>query len=186
MAFVTELTYTSPEIISLARAKKQLQLESDFTEDDALISDYIDAAISQAENYINTEISEKKFDVKGTSINDVLAFNQQKITSVDLFTYKDLNGTNQTIAATDYSLQSVDKYENKIVFNDDFVYPEIKAFDPAAVNLQVTVGFSVGKVPKAIQKALLLMVTDSYEFRNDTVKEKSTASENALHPYKRF
>jgi hypothetical protein len=66
------------------------------------------------------------------------------------------------------------------------VYPEIKAFDPAAVNLQVTVGFSVGKVPKAIQKALLLMVTDSYEFRNDTVKEKSTASENALHPYKRF
>lgn len=186
MAFVIDLEHTAPEVISLAKARKQLQLESDFIEDDSLITDYIDAAIVQAENYINSEINEKKFEIRGKSFDDVFRFKKQKITSVQSIIYKNEVGEDQTIAETNYSLQNVDKYENAIVFNDDFVLPMVKPFDSSAVILKVTVGYSSGKVPKIIQKALLVMITESYENRTDTVKEKSTASENALHPYKRF
>jgi len=187
MAFVTELEHTSaPEVISLAKARKQLQLETDFTEDDSLITDYIEAAIVQAENYINSEITEKKFEIRGKSFDDVLGFKRQKITSVDSFVYKNVEGAEATIDPANYSLENVDKYENEIVFLENYKIPEVKEYDPAAVTLSVTVGYGAGKVPKAIIKALLVMITDSYEHRTDTVKEKSTASENALHSYKRF
>lgn len=186
MAFVVELEHTAPEVISLATARKQLQLESDFTEDDTLISMYIDAAISEAESYINSEISQKKFKIEGKSFADALTFNRQKIIAIDSIKYLDTEGNTQTIAATDYSLQNVDKYENKIEFSEDFTLPEVVKYNPKAVTIEVTVGYAEGKVPKAIQKALLVMVTNSYEFRTDTVKEKITASETTLHKYRRF
>ena len=186
MAFVIELEHTSPEIISLAKAKKQLQIETDFIEDDDLILDYIEAAISQAENIINSEISEKKYEIQGKSFEDVLGFNRQKITSVDSVVIVDENGDNQTVNADNYSLETVDKYENKIVFKEDYQLPEVQKYNRNAVNLKVTVGYKAGKVPKAIQKALLLMITHSYEYRSDTVKEKCTAAEIALQPYRRY
>ena len=186
MAFVVELEYDSPDVISLPRVRKQLQLEDDFVEDDELLRDYIDAAIVEAENYINSEITEKKYQITGKSIADVLTFKRQKITKIDSFEYRNESGDVVQISSDDYSLQNADNFANEIVFNDGFVLPSVKENTVNAVTLKVTVGYPSGKVPKAIQKALLLMVTDSYENRTDTVKEKVTASENALHPYKRY
>ena len=186
MAFVTEIEHRAPEVISLAKARKQLQLEDDFIEDDSLISDYIDAAIVQAENYINSEITKKKFEIKGKSFDDALGFKKQIITAVDSISNKNAAAENIIIDPVNYSLQNVDKYENEIVFNEDFELPEVKEYDPAAVTISVTVGYPGSKIPKAILKALLVMITDSYEHRTDTVKEKSTASETVLHAYKRF
>lgn len=186
MAFIVELEHIAPEVISLTTARKQLQLEADFTEDDALIEIYIEAAIIDAENYINLEITEKKFRIDGKSFEDVLKFNKQKITSIDSILYKDVTGVEQTIDPENYHLDSVDKYENKITFKEDFVLPEVKEYTPNAVKISVTVGYPSGKVPKAIVKNLLLMITNSYEFRTDTVKEKITASETSLHKYRRY
>lgn len=186
MAIVIELEHTSPVIVSVVEAKKQLQIETDFTEDDTLIESYIDAAINWAENYINSEISEKKFRCQGKSFDDALQFNLQKIQSVDEFKYKNVAGDEVVIAAANYSLQRVDKFENKITFNDDYVFPEVKEYDPTAVIIDTTVGYATGKVPKAIKQAILLKITDLYEHRTDSVKEKATAAESLLHPYKRY
>lgn len=186
MAFIVELEHIAPEVISLATAKKQLQLETDFIEDDALIAIYIDAAITEAENYINSEITEKKFRIDGKSFDDALKFNKQKITSIDGIVYTDVDGVEQTIDPVNYYLDAVDKYENKITFKEDFVLPDVKEYTPNAVKISVTVGYPDGKVPKAMQKALLLMITNSYEYRTDGVKEKCTVSENTLHKYRRF
>lgn len=137
MAFVTEIEHESPEIISLSIARKQLQLEVDFTEDDQLIQLYIDAAIGDAEAVINSAILEVKERVEGKSFADVLKYSNQKIQSIDLVKYKDLEGVSKTIEATNYSLERVDKYENKIVFNEDFVFPEVKQFDSKAVTINI-------------------------------------------------
>jgi uncharacterized phiE125 gp8 family phage protein len=186
MAFIQELEHISPEIISLATARKQLQLESDFTEDDALISTYIDAAISEAEHFINSEISEKKFKVQGKSFSDAMAFNKQILQSVESVKYTPVTGVEATIDVANYSIVNVDKYENQIEFSEDFVYPEVKPYTATAVQIEFTVGYPEGKVPKAMQKALLLMISESYEFRTDTVKEKSTAAENTLRKFRRY
>jgi uncharacterized phiE125 gp8 family phage protein len=186
MAFIEELPHESPEIISLATARKQLQMESDFTEDDALISTYIDAAINEAEHFINSEISEKKFKVQGKSFSDAMAFNKHILQSVESIKYTPVIGAEETIAAENYSIVNVDKYENQIEFAENFEYPAIKPYTPTAVKIEFTVGYPAGKVPKAIQKALLLMISQSYEFRTDTIKEKSTAAENTLQKFRRY
>ena len=186
MAFILETTSTPPEVISLAKMRKQLQLEDDFTEDDTLISDFIEAAINQAENYINSEITQKTFTVTGKSFEDVLAFKKQKIQAVTSITYKDEAGDSQTVTDTNYSLQTVDKFENSIVFNENFELPKVKEYDPAAVTLNVTVGYAANKVPKAIKQAIILLVAFMYEHRVDSVKEKSTAAETLLQAYRRY
>lgn len=186
MAFLIDLEHNAPDVVTLAQARKQLQLEDDFTEDDALISTYIEAAISEAERIINSEITEKKFKIQGKSFADVLKFNRQKITAVDNFQYKDSEGNLQTIAADNYAIQNVDKFENKIEFNENYELPKVKEFTPDAVQLSVTVGYPANKVPKAIIKNLLLMITDYYEKRMDSVKEKCTAAEVGLQKFRRY
>lgn len=188
MAFVVQNTHTSPTVLSRLQAKRQLNFNSpaEAHEDDDLIDEIIDEAISVAESIINSEIKEKVFTVTGKSFADVLSFKKQIITSVETFTYKDANGSVQTVPSANYSLQSVDKYENKIEFTEDYELPEVKEYDPAAVTLQVKVGYADGKTPKSIIKALKLLVTHFYEYRSDSIKEKTTAAEIILQPYRRY
>jgi uncharacterized phiE125 gp8 family phage protein len=186
MAFIKPITHTSPEVISLAMARKQLQLEADFTEDDDLIASYIESAISEAENFINQEITEKKFEIQGKSFQDALVFNKQILQSVESIEYKNEAGTLIPIDASNYYLQTVDKYETTVEFAENYVFPTVKEYTPDAVIVKFTVGYASGTVPKAIIQALLLMITHAYENRTDSIKEKSTAAENKLHKYKRF
>ena len=186
MAFIVEQEYASPEIISLATMRKQLELEEDFTEDDALISSYILAAINQAENYINSEIAEKKFTITSLSFDGILNFKKQKLQSVDSISYKDVDGNSQTIEAGNYSMQTVDRFENSIVFNEDYQFPVVKKYDQSAVTLNITVGYPSGKVPTVIKQAIILIVAHFYEHRVDSVKEKCTAAEMLLQPYRRY
>lgn len=186
MAFIKPIAHTSPEVILLVMARKQLQLETDFTEDDDLIESYIEAAISEAENYINAEITEKKFEIQGKSFEDALKFNKQVLQSVESIEYRNEAGTLITIDDANYYLQTVDKYENTVEFAENYVFPAVKEYTPDAVIVKFTVGYPATKVPKAIIQALLLMITHSYENRMDTIKEKSTAAENKLHKYRRF
>lgn len=188
MAFVVQQSHTTPTIISLLQAKKQLQFDApaDVHEDDDVINEIILEAIEVAENIINSEISEKVFLITGKSFEDVLAFNKQVIKEITSITYKDVNGNAQTVDAANYSLQAVDKFENKIVFNEDYEFPEVKEYDPAAVSLTVKVGYADGKTPKAIQRALKLIITKFYEKREDSIQEKTTAAELILQPFRRY
>lgn len=187
MAFIERLEHTPSEIISLEKAKKQLQFDapSDVHEDDDLILDYIDAAIVELENYINSEILEKRYQVTGLSFADVLQFSKQKITEVESIQYKSIAGDTVVVDAANYSLQNVDDFENEIVFASGYKYPELEVAADA-VTMVVKVGYPSGSVPKLIQKALLLIVTSSYEFRTNTVKEKCTTAEHLMHVYKRY
>lgn len=188
MAFVVEETHSAPTIITLTQAKKQLQFDApaDEHEDDDVIQEMIDEAIEVAENIINSEIKEKVFTITGKSFEDVFTFKRQIITNVESFTYKDANGNSQTINASNYSLQKVDKYENKIVFNEDFTIPDVKKYDPAAVSLQVKVGYANGKTPKTAIRGIKLLIADFYKNRYNTVQEKRTAAEHILQSLRRY
>lgn len=188
MAQVVEQTHVAPEIISLARAKKQLKFddhEAEHIEDD-LIQSYIDAAIGYAENYTGQEITEKKYLINGKSFQDALSFSKQKIQSIDSIKYLDTEGTEQTIATENYQLTTVDKYENAIEFAEDYTLPEVQQYKFNAVKLTVIVGYASGKVPKSMQQAILMLIGHYYENRQDAVKEKCTAAENMLHKYRRY
>jgi|TARA_R110002153_G_C13268777_1_gene493058 hypothetical protein len=188
MAFVQNLNHYSPSIVSLQKAKKQMRFDDPAAAhlEDDLIEAYIDAAIVKAENFINSEISEKKFRITGKDFADVLTFSKQIIRSVDAFTYRKKDGSVETVPSTDYSLQTTDEYQTSVVFNEDYELPEIMLFNPAAITLDVTVGYPNKKVPKDIIVAILLIASSYNEGRQDTVKDKKTASENLLQSYRRY
>lgn len=188
MAQLVEVTHTAPTIITLAKAKKQLRFDdadANHIEDD-LIQVYIDAAVSYAENYTGQEITEKKYKINGKSFTDALTFSTQKIQSIDSIKYLDKNGDLQTIAADNYQLKTVDKYENTLEFTEDFIMPTVQEYKFNAVQIELTVGYAANKVPKSMMVALLMLVSHYYENRQDAVKEKCTAAEDMLHKYKRF
>lgn len=188
MAQIVNIAHTSPEILSLVKAKKQLRFDepSEVHPEDDLIEDYIDAAISYAENYTGQEINEKKFKINGSSFEDALSFNKQKIQTIDLIEYYDESNVKREIDDSNYFLTRVDDFENKIEFSGDYTFPTVKDYRPDAVQISVTVGYPEGEVPKGIIQTLKMIVSWYYENREDHIKEKCTAAEVMLHKYRRY
>ena len=186
MARFTEIAHTAPPIITLAKAKKQCRIEADYTDEDDLLQDYIDASVAIAESKIYCAIQERKYAVTGKSFSDVLQFSKQKITAIDKIEYVDQAGNTQVLPTDLYSLDEVDSYQNKICYADETALPLVKELTPNAVTLTVLVGYPAGKIPKDIKASLLMLVTDMYEKRMNFVQEKQTAVDNLLQKHKYY
>jgi uncharacterized phiE125 gp8 family phage protein len=170
------------EVLSLANAKKQLRIESSFTEEDDLIQSYIDAAVVAAENFIGGHIlpgslvlSFDKFD------NPVIfeAFPLKSVTSVKYFA----NEVEETLDVEKYQLTVQHGKVYKLQFRGDLPTTD-KRFD--AVTITVDCGFAGNAIPKPIVQAIKLMVADMYEIREDRKEVISTAAMSLLRPYKKF
>lgn len=186
MAFFTEETHTpTDKIVTLATAKKHLQLDAADDSEDEILQIYIDAAIAQAENYIESVILERKYKVVGVSFEDVLNFTKQRLKSIITFTYKDTSGDVQPLDASFYRINQVDKFEYNIKYvTDDAELPEVKPLTQDAVTVEMLLGFK--KVQKPIVSAILLLIKDMYEIRSDRPKHQNTAAFNLLKPYRYY
>lgn len=187
MARLIEEAHVAPTYISLQDAKQQLRFDDPAAPhpEDTLIQAYIDAAYDYAENYTGQEITEKIYTVQGKSWEDALQFNRQKIQSIQSITYRDVNGDAQTVAAENYQLATVDKFENKIEFLENFEFPEVQEYRFDAVTITLKVGYATAKLPKNMRIGLYLLIAHYYENRQDAIKERCTAAENMLYKYKR-
>ena len=187
LAFVYPIAYTSPEVLSLTVAKKQLKMEDLGTFDDDIISDCIEAAIDEAESYINSNIRERKFRVSFQGWSQDHEIIKQKITSVDSITYKDEAGDSQTLSADHYELLPVDKYASIIHFKDFDNLPSLKEDINDAVSINITVGYGSGNVPKGLMQGIKLMMTDNYNIRNNREsKGYLDTARMKLEPYKYY
>ncbi len=186
-AYYTPLTHTSPEVVTLEQAKKQLKMEDLGTFDDDLIQDCIDAAIDEAENYCNTAIRQVKYKVQMASWSNNFEFAKQKVASIDQVTYKDEAGDVQTLPEASYQLLPLDKFASVIQFTDPNSLPKTQDNNSTAVSIDITIGYSDSvAVPKAITQAIKLLITDNYEYRGDREKVLNTASRVKLEPYKYY
>ena len=185
-AYYTELEHTSPTIITLDQAKKQLKMEDLGTFDDDIIQDCIDAAIDEAENYCNTSIKQRKYKVQIASWEDNFEFKKQKVTAIDSVTYKDTSGNDQTLAASNYQLLPIDSYASIIQFLDFNNLPEVQEDNATAITINFTVGYADGKIPAAIRAAINLLITDNYEYRGDRERKENLSSRVKLEPYKYY
>ena len=183
MARFVEIEHSPAPIVTLAKAKKQCRIESDYVEEDDLIQDYIDAAIVIAESKIFCAIKERKYRVTGKSFQDVLAFSKQKIKAIDAFTYKDESGDVQALSEEAYALDEVDKYEAVICYANAQELPKVQPFTQDAVTVDVTVGYKNTTIPKDIKQAVLLLVSEMFEKRMNFVQEKSTVVDNLLQKH---
>lgn len=186
LAYYTQIEHEAPEVVTLEQAKKQLKMEDLGDFDDAIIQDCIDAAIDEAENYCNTAFRQAKHRVQMQNWSNDFIFKFQKVTAIDQVTYKDVDGNDQTLPEASYQLLMCDKYEAVLHFQDVNSLPALQPDNTTAVSVDITIGYADGKVPKAVQQAIKLLITDNYEYRGDREKRINTASRVKLEPYKYY
>ncbi len=173
---------TPTEVVTLAKAKKQLRIESSFTDEDDLIQNYIDAAVTNAENYLGTHIVDKVMTFKMTGFDNPLIFEASPVKAItSIKYYQEGNDTEQTMASENYVLTSQNSKTYAIRFKNEL--PTVQdRFD--AVTVVINTGMVT--IDKTISQAILLMVSDMYERREDRGEIVSTASMSLLRPYKKF
>lgn len=170
------------EVVSLAKAKKQLRIDTDQTDEDDLIQSYIESSIEYCEKFIGGHIIPKDMTLTYDRFSKVIEFEAHPlkgITSVQY--YKD--DTLETLDPAKYSLTKTNDTVYCLRLKEDAPDTD-KRFD--AVKIIAQVGFDNDVIPKPIVQAILLQLSNFYELREDTPERIATTSEKLLRPFKRY
>lgn len=172
------------EIVSLAKAKKHLRIETLFNDEDDIIESYVGAAIEACENFIGGHIIEKTMTIKMDCFDNDLVFEACPLQSVQSVQYYPLGSEVLTTMDTAmYNLTSTNSKVFTLRFKEKTPLTATR-FD--AVIAIVKVGNGVAKTPKPIQQAILLLIADMYERREDRSEVIATAAMSLLRPYKKY
>ena len=171
------------QVVSLAKAKKHLRLDPTFTEEDDIIQDYIDAAVSMAEAYTGLNINEKQITFSLSKFDNPFVFEYFPVKQVLSVAYcPESADVLQVLPDTAYRLLNETEKRSALHFKGDL--PLLNSSYKDAVQVQILVGLTT--VDKAIAQAVLLIVADLYERREDRSEVLSTAAMALLRKYKKF
>ena len=179
--------HTFDPLITLAEAGRQLKFDKDWYVADVLdeadlVQQYIDAAIIECENYTNTSINEAKFIIESTiQFENYFKIQVSPVQTINSIKYKDTDGNDQILGAELYSLKPFDEFQSIIYFND---FDNIPTVQEGSIEIEITTGYTAATLPKAIKQAAMLILTNSYENRGDSVEVLTKASTNKLRPYR--
>jgi len=171
--------------VTLAMAKKQLRLSASNTSEDDLIQSYIDAATVDRQNYINRTIDTRDFVVKLSQF-ETLNF--------------DANYENDEVASIEYyapgaeEVTVLDNSAYKLRTGDVIGTKTIKFIDPPAtekrddaVTVTIKQGWETAAVPTPIKQAILLLIADMYERREDRGEiGNNRAADSLCRSYRKY
>ena len=174
----------SPITKEIAKEHLRTFSDSDHDVEDVTIQLYIDAAYTFAENYTWRKLSTTKVREYFSSWQEEFK-TQYEIQSEDSFTVKYKNSAGVLTVNNDFAFDE----KCKTVYAKDFgVLPELSELRNP-VYLEYDTGFE--EVPKDIVLAMLLLITDYYDERIDTLTQifnvnglYSKSSEVLLNNYK--
>lgn len=167
---------------TLAAAKKHLRIEADYTIDDDHITDSIESAAAQVENYCNVLFGTRDFTVETAQLANKIELPVYPVQSITSIIYQDENGDEQTMNDSDYRLFQLDQQR---VTSIHFIgnIPSLQANNPSAVTITGVCG--LGKVPGDVKKAVKLLIGDSDTYREDRqLAGTDRAVSKLLRPYK--
>ncbi len=175
--------------VSLAEAKKQLNIDASFTDDDDFITSLINASIDKFEEYTNTTLIEATFLTTRNCWEARIELKRRPLISVDEVKYNDENDAEQTVDSADY--RAIDVYPwGFLYFNDTFDSPTIADF-PGQISITFTAGLfdDAAKVPEGLKNGLLQYIALLYNDRGDCATENKIAclpciSKTAFNKYR--
>lgn len=183
MNYNISVRVSQPSFVTLPNAKDHLKI--DFVYEDTLIQGMIDAAINIAENYLGWFVK-----------NRDVVINSNEFLSYFTIEFGPLLGTTFTVKYLDKSsvLQTLNEgyayqeyFGAKPVFyyDSDNPFPEV-AKKSNAIQISYIAGVDLLTIPKPIYQAILLIISDLYEFRTDRAEIINTRAMALMRPYKKF
>lgn len=160
-------------------------LKVDTSADDTLITTLISAARQAAESYLNMALITQTITEKLDRLNSpTLYLSVSPVISVSNFQYADSQNTTQTFASTNYVVDTYSK-PARLSLAYGKTWPTLYG-NINDVTITYTAGFGTeaSGVPTQIRQAMLMMIADSYDNREDYVKKMPTASQYLLDQYR--
>jgi uncharacterized phiE125 gp8 family phage protein len=155
-----------------------------YTDEDALLTIYQKAARASAEDYCWRKFISTGLQTVTTAFCRTmdLPYPALAITTVQ---YTDANGATQTVSSNDYSLDNY-TVPSRVIFKSTYTFPTVNAETPFPVIFNYTSGYSAlaADIPSEIKSAMLLMIGEMYEKREDRVFKLPTASQYLLNPHR--
>lgn len=160
-------------------------LKVDTSADDTLITTLISAARQAAESYLNMALITQTVTEKLDRLNSpTLYLSVSPVISVSNFQYADSQNTTQTFASSNYVVDTFSK-PARLSLAYGKTWPTLYG-NINDVTITYTAGFGTeaSGVPTQIRQAMLMMIADSYDNREDYVKKMPTASQYLLDQYR--
>ena len=176
--------------VSIEEARQQLRNEGG-TFDDDYIESLIWAAAASIEQQYGLALIETTVEQYHTGFPDSsdqgIYLRIAPLLSVESIAYTDTAGAAQTVTIADYTNGGINGYPF-VIPKINTEWPTDTARKPNAVTVTYTAGFgdAAADVPKSIKQAILLMVADLYQNREDRPDTMPRASEALLRPYYRY
>jgi uncharacterized phiE125 gp8 family phage protein len=160
------ITAVATEPITLADAKVHLRVEVGFTDDDALITALITAAREFAEHYTGRALAPQTLELALDAFPlDNIELIGSPVTSITTVKYIDVVGVEQTLSSALYTLNDYGVSAGiEQAYNSP--WPDTQAV-ANAVKVRYVAGYTA--IPKTVRAAMLLMIGDFYENRQETI-----------------
>lgn len=181
------VTPAAAEPITLTEAKNFLRV--DHSDDDSLIEALITAARQMCESYtrrilVTTTIDEyfDTFPAYNKHTQQQILLSRGPAQSITSVKYVDEIGSEQTLSSDAYRVDTISEPAR--------IEPITGWSSTAGVINQVIVRYVVGtdvnSIPKPLVQGMMLIVSDLYDNRRDSIKRLPTASEYLFNPYRIF
>lgn len=188
---VTQTVGPATLAVSLDDAKAHLRVDG--STDNALITAYLEAAISHVENYLSASLITRTLQMKFESWPDLgggLELFRGPTQAVSSIAYLDENDASQTLSASVYQVLTT-VTPTVIMLAPRQSWPTLSLYElPVTVTYTAGYGDTAATIPKPIRQAILLTLGDLYRDREAgsagvTINPISTTVEKLLNPYVR-
>lgn len=180
------ITPPSSEPVSLAEARTHLRIIPFGSPlehpDDSFISNSIGVAREFCEQYLERSLAAQTIQLVTDNFNSTIYLPNAPIQHIDSITYVDVDGITQTLATSVYEL---DSFDNKIRLKYGQEWPAVRSQEDA-VSVTYVAGYTNGAspdthpIPAPIKAAMLLIVGNLYENRQQDVLGNTRISFNSL------
>lgn len=182
---------SAPAAEPLGVSEVKAHLRADLSEDDPLIVGLIQAAREWAEGYLQRSLITQTWQLSRDYLTPVIHLPQGPVQSVSSFEYVDDQGVTQTLASTEYRVDT-DSDPARITRAWGKSWPSIR-YVTNAVQITFVAGYgdSASDVPRPIRHGMLMAIGHWYENREQvvvgvTTQEVPMAVEALLGPYRAY
>lgn len=161
--------------VTLAEVKLNLRIDSSDTSLDSLVTAWIEAITEYTEHYLGRALVSQTWEVTLDGFPDAIELPNPPILAVSYLKYYDTNGVLQTLATSDYVVDSVSE-PGYVVPAAGTEWPDTDAESINTVICRYTCGYST--IPSAIKMYIMAKIAE--QFDPATRPEKDTVQASFL------